>query len=100
MRLLLLAQFFPPDIGGEERHVFNLANTLADRGHEVATGGGEDCEIRLKGRQLEFLVRAGRGCGCDERIPVVPTAIACRYQISLEVSLDHELARQQAKGWW
>ena len=36
MRLLLLAQFFPPDIGGEEQHVFNLANTLADRGHEVA----------------------------------------------------------------
>lgn len=36
MRLLLLAQFFPPDIGGEERHVFNLANTLAGRGHEVA----------------------------------------------------------------
>ncbi len=36
MRLLLLAQFFPPDIGGEERHVFNLANTLAERGHEVS----------------------------------------------------------------
>lgn len=36
MRLLLLAQFFPPDIGGEERHVFNLAATLAARGHEVA----------------------------------------------------------------
>lgn len=36
MRILLLAQFFPPDIGGEERHVFNLANTLAQRGHEVA----------------------------------------------------------------
>jgi glycosyltransferase involved in cell wall biosynthesis len=36
MRLLLLAQFFPPDIGGEERHVYNLANTLAGRGHEVA----------------------------------------------------------------
>ena len=35
MRILLLAQFFPPDIGGEERHVFNLANTLADRGHQV-----------------------------------------------------------------
>jgi hypothetical protein len=29
MRILLLAQFFPPDIGGEKRHVFNLANTLA-----------------------------------------------------------------------
>jgi glycosyltransferase involved in cell wall biosynthesis len=36
MRILLLAQFFPPDIGGEERHVFNLANTLATRGHDVA----------------------------------------------------------------
>jgi glycosyltransferase involved in cell wall biosynthesis len=36
MRILLLAQFFPPDIGGEERHVFNLANTLAGRGHQVA----------------------------------------------------------------
>jgi glycosyltransferase involved in cell wall biosynthesis len=36
MRILLLAQFFPPDIGGEERHVFNLANTLAGRGHEVS----------------------------------------------------------------
>jgi glycosyltransferase involved in cell wall biosynthesis len=36
MRILLLAQFFPPDIGGEERHVFNLANTLAERGHDVA----------------------------------------------------------------
>ena len=33
MRLLLLAQFFPPDIGGEERHVFNLAEILASRGH-------------------------------------------------------------------
>ena len=36
MRVLLLAQFFPPDIGGEERHVFNLATTLAARGHKVA----------------------------------------------------------------
>lgn len=36
MRILLLAQFFPPDIGGEERHVFNLANVLAERGHRVA----------------------------------------------------------------
>ena len=35
MRLLLVAQFFPPDIGGEERHVFNLGNILAARGHAV-----------------------------------------------------------------
>lgn len=35
MRLLLVAQFFPPDIGGEERHVFNLGSILAERGHAV-----------------------------------------------------------------
>jgi glycosyltransferase involved in cell wall biosynthesis len=36
MRILLLAQFFPPDIGGEERHVLNLSTVLAARGHDVA----------------------------------------------------------------
>ena len=35
MRVLLLAQFVPPVIGGEERHVANLARALAARGHEV-----------------------------------------------------------------
>ena len=48
MRVLMLAQFYPPDIGGEERHVRNLAVALAGRGHEVvvvttalpATGAG------------------------------------------------------------
>lgn len=32
----MLAQFFPPDIGGEERHVLNLSTVLAARGHDVA----------------------------------------------------------------
>ncbi len=36
MRILMLAQFFPPDIGGEERHVQNLAAQLVGRGHDVA----------------------------------------------------------------
>lgn len=35
MRILLLAQFYPPLIGGEERHVRNLAQALAKRGHGV-----------------------------------------------------------------
>ena len=35
VRVLLLAQFYPPVIGGEERHVRNLAVELAARGHEV-----------------------------------------------------------------
>jgi glycosyltransferase involved in cell wall biosynthesis len=35
VRILLLSQFFPPVVGGEERHVFNLARRLAET-HEVA----------------------------------------------------------------
>jgi glycosyltransferase involved in cell wall biosynthesis len=36
VKILLLAQFFPPDYGGEEWHVLNLANALAARNHDVA----------------------------------------------------------------
>ena len=36
MRILQLAQFYPPSIGGEERHVRNLALALAQRGHDVS----------------------------------------------------------------
>lgn len=36
MRVLMLAQFYPPFIGGEERHVRNLAIELAARGHAVS----------------------------------------------------------------
>jgi len=35
VRILLLAQFYPPVVGGEERHVRNLALELAARGHDV-----------------------------------------------------------------
>ena len=57
MRLLLIAQFFPPDIGGEERHVFNLANALAARGHHVAVAtqrlaGVPDQEVLPSGVRL------------------------------------------------
>ena len=31
----MLAQFYPPVIGGEERHVRNLSMALAARGHDV-----------------------------------------------------------------
>jgi glycosyltransferase involved in cell wall biosynthesis len=38
VKVLLLAQFFPPVIGGEERHVQDLAVQLAKRGHDVVVG--------------------------------------------------------------
>lgn len=39
MRILLLAQFLPPVIGGIERHVWTLARALAARTHEVTLLG-------------------------------------------------------------
>ena len=36
MRILMLAQFYQPIIGGEETYVRNLSIALAQRGHEVA----------------------------------------------------------------
>lgn len=50
MRILLLSQFYPPVIGGEERHVRNLGAALAKRGHDVIVGttmhpGSPDIEM-------------------------------------------------------
>jgi glycosyltransferase involved in cell wall biosynthesis len=36
MRILLLSQFYHPIVGGEERHVRNLAVALLQRGHQVS----------------------------------------------------------------
>ncbi len=36
MRILMLAQFYPPTMGGEEQHVRTLSHALARRGHQVA----------------------------------------------------------------
>lgn len=47
MRVLLVSQFYPPVVGGQERHVRNLGQALAERGHQVevatiAIDGDED----------------------------------------------------------
>jgi glycosyltransferase involved in cell wall biosynthesis len=36
MRVLMLAQFYPPIVGGEERMTQSLATALVERGHDVA----------------------------------------------------------------
>ncbi len=66
MRILLLAQFFPPDIGGEERHVFNLANTLSERGHQVAVAtqrldGTDDREVLASGVRVHRVATTAMG---------------------------------------
>ena len=51
MRILMLTQFFPPIIGGEERHVKVLSESLVRRGHEVSVatikqGDQPDVEVQ------------------------------------------------------
>ena len=36
MRVLMLSEFYPPIIGGMERHVQTLSHELVRRGHHVA----------------------------------------------------------------
>jgi glycosyltransferase involved in cell wall biosynthesis len=50
MRILLLAQWYPPIIGGEEGHVRNLAIGLSERGHQVS---------------VATLVQPGHGAGTE-----------------------------------
>lgn len=73
MRILLLAQFFPPDIGGEERHVFNLANTLAERGHEVAVATQRMADVPDQ-ETLASGVRVHRFTTAAMRLPGVYTS--------------------------
>jgi glycosyltransferase involved in cell wall biosynthesis len=70
MRILLLAQFFPPDIGGEERHVFNLANTLAERGHDVAVATQRMADVPNR-ETLASGVRVYRFATVSMRLPGV-----------------------------
>lgn len=67
MRILLLSQFYPPIIGGEERHVRNLAVALAARGHHVAVatiGSGGPAQLEQDGD-----VRVYRLGSAMQRIP-------------------------------
>ncbi len=66
MRVLLLSQFYPPVIGGEERHVRNLGAALAQRGHDVSVG-----TLRRPGTpdiELDGAVRVHRLCSTLQRL--------------------------------
>ena len=63
MKVLLLAQFLPPSLGGEQRHVWTLARALAARAHEVTLlgfvmGGEEPAESHSEGVRI-VRVRTG-----------------------------------------
>jgi glycogen synthase len=70
MKILLLAQFLPPMLGGEERHVWTLARALAARAHDVtllgfATGPEDPPESSSEGVRI---VRVSTGAS---RLPMI-----------------------------
>jgi glycosyltransferase involved in cell wall biosynthesis len=61
MRILLLSQFMPPVIGGEERHVAALGEALAQRGHEVVIATQDDPARQEDGLGNGLVLRSLRG---------------------------------------
>ncbi|EIV95668.1 glycosyltransferase family 4 protein [Frankia sp. QA3] len=56
MKIILLAQFFPPIVGGEERHVLNLGKHLAER-HDVTviTFGSDGAAVDRDGLDVRLV---------------------------------------------
>ena len=65
MRILLLTQFYPPVLGGEERHVRTLAHELAARGHDVSVATLSRDAV---GVELDGGIRVHRMQGTASRI--------------------------------
>jgi glycosyltransferase involved in cell wall biosynthesis len=78
-RILMLSQFYPPIIGGEERHVKVLSEALAARGHDVAVAttqpGAEPCYEARGGvsiHRMSGTLRRGRFIFADSQRRHVP----------------------------
>src|SRR5690242_20326627 len=67
MRVLMLSQFYPPTLGGEEQHVQALGKALAARGHSVAVATLG--QRGLPEREQDGAVRVYRLQGAAQRIP-------------------------------
>jgi glycosyltransferase involved in cell wall biosynthesis len=98
VRILMLTQFYPPYIGGEERHVRNLSAQLAARGHEVAvaTLGNHD----LPASELDQGVRIYRMRGTMQRATWLFSDTSRRHappfpDPELGLELRHIIARER-----
>ena len=67
MRILMIAQFYPPIIGGEERFVRDFSAALAARGHQVAVA--TLWQEGMAEFELDGAVRVYRLRGSMQRLP-------------------------------
>lgn len=77
MRILMLTQFYPPYIGGEERHVRSLSLQLAAQGHQVAVATLGNAE--LPEFEIDQGVRVYRIRGTLQRIELLFSEHARRH---------------------
>lgn len=96
MHVLLLAQFYPPDIGGEERHVFNLARALLGQGHHVevlttalaSTGDGRTDEDGVLVHRLRSSAQRIPGIYSDANRPHAPPVADPELRAAIGQLLD------------
>ncbi|MGI8968225.1 MAG: glycosyltransferase family 4 protein [Chloroflexota bacterium] len=79
MRILMLAQFYPPVVGGEERHVQGLSRELVTRGHDVSVAtlalpGEPEFEIdaRVRIHRIRTTMQRATWAFTDSARPHVP----------------------------
>ena len=57
MKICLISDFFIPNLGGVEMHMYNIAQCLIERGHKVivctSTYGDERCGVRYLSNGLK-----------------------------------------------
>jgi glycogen(starch) synthase len=97
MKILLLAQFLPPTLGGEERHVWTLARALAARAHEVtllgfATGRQEPGESNSEGVRIVRVRTATSGVPGLYSDAIRPHALPLPDPL-VSRAIRHELSR-------
>jgi glycosyltransferase involved in cell wall biosynthesis len=97
MRILLLSQFYPPVIGGEERHVRNLGAALAQRGHDVSVGtsmhpGSPETEMdgAVRVHRLRGTLQRLSGLHADSERPHAPPFPDPELVLALKRLVDQE----------
>ncbi|MBR0900651.1 glycosyltransferase family 4 protein [Bradyrhizobium tropiciagri] len=97
MRILLLSQFYPPVIGGEERHVRNLGAALAQRGHDVSVGtlmrpGSPETELdgAIRVHRLRGTLQRLSGLHADQERRHAPPFPDPELMLALKRLIDRE----------